>query len=247
MHRLVRYAMIASLVAVAVAWWMKDELPPATRILENIHDEPKQVRAGGKPQDIRVNGVDYRLHPRYAYELSGLVVSLHDSDTWWDYAHKAWSDHINVVDLCVVWGDNAKSGAYRDVSFSNNQWECHWQPKSWDAHHAFNTAQVSNNHMVTDDPAVAKGLRSVRIGDQIRMSGYLIDYTTYKDGRQLGTRVSSETRTDTGNGACEVLYIESLEVLDSAGRRWRLGLNIALGLLLLSVVTWMFLPVKFND
>ena len=247
MHRLVRYAMIASLVAAVVAWWMKDELPPPERILENVYDEPKQVRVGGKPADITVNNVNYRLHPRYAYELSGLVVSLHDSDTWWDYAHKAWSDHINVVDLCVVWGDNAKSGAYKDVGFSNNQWECHWQPKSWGASRAFSPEQVSNNHMVTDDPAVAKGLRSVRIGDQVRMSGYLIDYTTYKDGRQLGTRVSSETRTDTGNGACEVLYIESLEVLDSAGRRWRLGLNIALGLLLLSVVTWMFLPVKFND
>jgi hypothetical protein len=247
MHRLVRYAMIASLVAAAVAWWMKDELPPPERILEYVHEEPKQARAVGKPADITVNGVSYRLHPRYAYELSGLVVSLHDSDTWWDYAHKAWSDHINVVDLCVVWGDNAKSGAYKGVSFSNNQWECHWQAKSWDSHRAFNTAQVSNNHMVTDDPAVAKGLRAVRIGDQVRLVGYLIDYTTYKDGQQLGTRVSSETRTDTGNGACEVLYIESLQVLHSAGRRWRLALNIALGILLLSAVAWLFLPVKFND
>jgi len=247
MHRLVRFAMIASLAAIAVTWWMKDELPPAARILENVYDEPKQARVGGKPADITVNGVNYRLHPRYAYELSGLVVSLHDSDTWWDYAHKAWSDYINVVDLCVVWGDNAKSGVYRDVGFSNNQWECHWQPKSGAANSAFNSAQVSNNHMVTDDPAVAKGLRSVRIGDQVRMTGYLIDYTTYKGGQQLGTRVSSETRTDTGNGACEVLYIESLQVLDSAGRRWRLGLNIALGMLLLSVVTWLFLPVKFDD
>jgi hypothetical protein len=248
MHRLVRYAMIASLIAAVVAWWMKDALPPAARILENIHDEPKQARVTGKPLDITVNGVNYSIHPRYAYELHGLVVSTHDSDTWWDYAHKAASDHINVVDLCVVWGATAKNGGYKGISFSNNQWECHWSSRSNEAWAAFDQTEVSNNHMVTSDPAVAKALRSVSIGDQIRVVGYLVDYTTYaKDGRPAGKRVSSETRTDTGNGACEVLFIESLQLLDSAGRGWRLGLKIALGALLLSVIAWLFMPVKFND
>jgi len=247
MHRLVRYAMIASLVAAAVAWWMKDELPPAARILENIHDEPKQARVGGKPQDIRVNGVDYRLHPRYAYELSGLVVSLHDSDTWWDYAHKAWNDNVNVVDLCVVWGENAASGIYHYIEFWNDQWTCSFQSKSSEAWNAFDMKEASNNHMVTDDPAVAKALRAVRIGDQIRVTGYLVDYTTFKNGSPMGTRVSSEVRTDTGNGACEVLFVESFDVISSTGRGWRLGLKIALGCLLLSLILWAFLPVKFND
>ena len=247
MHRLVRTAMFASLLAAAVAWWMQDELPPAAKILEDVYSEPAQVRVSRKPMDTRVNGVDYRIQPRYSYELNGLVVSLHDSDAWWDYAHKAWGDHINLVDLCVVWGRSAQNGAYRGIRFSNNQWECHWSTSSREAWDAFNQAEVANNHMVTDDPAVAKALRSVRIGDQIRVRGYLVDYTTYKDGRPVGTRVSSETRTDTGNGACEVLYVESLELLASAGRAWRLGLKIALAALLASVIAWMFLPVRADD
>jgi hypothetical protein len=87
----------------------------------------------------------------------------------------------------------------------------------------------------------------VRIGDQIRVKGYLVDYTTYKDGQPAGTRVSSEVRTDTGNGACEVLFVESFDVIRSTGQGWRLGLKIALGCLLLSLIAWAFLPVKFND
>jgi hypothetical protein len=77
--------------------------------------------------------------------------------------------------------------------------------------------------------------------------GYLVDYTTFKDGRPAGTRVSSEVRTDTGNGACEVLYVESLDLLGSANRAWRIAYKTALGLLLLSVLAWMAVPVKFND
>jgi hypothetical protein len=239
--------MIASLLAAAACWWMKDEFPDRERLHQDLFTEPKQVRVNRPAINTTVNGVDYRIQPRYSYDLRALVVSLHDSDTWWDYAHKAWNDHINLMDLCVVWGENAQSGIYHYVSFSNDQWTCSFSTKSREAWDAFDMTGASNNHMVTDDPAVAKALRAVRIGDQIRVRGYLVDYTTYKDGKPVGTRVSSEVRTDTGNGACEVLYVESLDLLDSAGRRWRIALKIALASLFFSVLAWMFLPVKFND
>jgi len=247
MHLLVSIAMIASLLAAAGCWWMQDALPDAQKLHQDLFSEPKQLRVSRPPLDTRVNGVDYRIQPRYSYDMRALVVSLHDSDTWWDYAHKAWNDNVNVVDLCVVWGENAASGIYHYIEFWNDQWTCSFQSKSSEAWNAFDMKEASNNHMVTDDPAVAKALRAVRIGDQIRVTGYLVDYTTFKNGSPLGTRVSSEVRTDTGNGACEVLFVESFDVISSTGRGWRLGLKIALGCLLLSLILWAFLPVKFND
>jgi hypothetical protein len=62
-----------------------------------------------------------------------------------------------------------------------------------------------------------------------------------------GTRVSSTVRTDTGNGACEVLYVESLELLGSAGRAWRFVFSAALVAFALSLVAWLLLPPKLND
>ncbi len=122
LHRLVRYAMIASLLLAVVAWWMKDALPPAAGLSAELLEEPAQVKVIRKPIDTRVNGVDYRIQPRYSYDLRGLIVSLHHSDSWWDYAHKEWNDHINLMDLCVVWGGNVRGGAYRGLSFWNDQW-----------------------------------------------------------------------------------------------------------------------------
>lgn len=247
LHSTARILMTGGILLAAAAWWMKDVLPdPAKLRLEEL-EEPVQTRTRKPPVDTSVNGVDYRIQPRYNYEINAVVVSLHHSDTWWDYVHKESGDYVNIMDLCLAWGDTVRSGAYRDASFSNNQWECHWRYSSERAMKQFDNAQISNNHIVTDDPAVAKAMRKIRIGDQVRLRGYLADYTIFKDGRPAGTRVSSEVRTDTGPGACEVLYIDGFDKVGSANRHWHTAMWSALAALLLGIILHFSLPIRADD
>jgi hypothetical protein len=169
------------------------------------------------------------------------------TDTWWDYAHREWGDHINVVDFCVVWGENIRRESYRALSYWNDQWTCWVKGDTQESWSAFDGTALSNNHLVTDNPAIARELRKVRIGDQVRFRGYLVDYTVIRDGAPSGTRVSSTVRNDTGNGACEVVYVEDFDILRSPNRRWHLLLKLSLFVLLASVVAWAFLPPKFDD
>ena len=238
--------LIALGLAVAIAgWWMKGELPLPGKLQVAELEEPVQVRVRKPPFNTRVNGVDYRIQPRYSYELNAVVVSLHHSDSWWDYAHKEWGDNVNIMDLCVAWGDSVRSGAYRDVSFSNNQWECTWTYSSERAHKQFNNAQASNNHIVTDDPALSEALRKIEVGDQVRLRGYLVDYTIFRqDGSTVGSRISSETRTDVGPGACEVMYIDGFENVASPNRGWRIAQWAGLIGLFLGLVLYFVLPVR---
>jgi hypothetical protein len=245
--RIVKAVMIGSLVLAALAFWRKDALPPAAGLRPELNDEPKQVELKKAPFETSVGGVKYGIEPRFTYDLNGLVVSMHHSDAWWDYAHREWGDHVNVVDLCVVWGENVRRDAYRAISFSNTQWECHYSTGSSEAWRAFDEAAVSNNHMVTDSPAVARSLKNVHVGDQVHFRGYLADYTIYKNGAPAGKRVTSTTRTDTGPGACEVVYVEDFEILGSANRGWRILGVVALALFVLSLIAWFALPVKFDD
>jgi hypothetical protein len=239
--------MIGSLLLAAVSFFMKDSLPPAARLRPELLEEPQQRAVSKAPLDATVNGVQYAIQPRFSYDLYGLVVSLHDSDAWWDYAHREWGDHVNVVDFCVVWGNNIRREAYKGVSWSHDQWTCMWQTYSNDALRAFDGAAYSNNHLVTDDPATARELRRVRIGDQIRFRGYLVDYTTIKNGVPAGKRVTSTVRNDDGPGACEVVYVEDFEILGSPNRLWRGAFKGSLFVLLASLIAWAFLPVKFKD
>jgi len=243
-HGLVKVLFFGSLAAVAAAWWFKDQPPPPERLQVDALDPPVQKAVRKPPFEASVNGATYRIQPRYSYDLNAVVVSLHHSDSWWDQAHKEWGDYINVMDLCVGWGEGVRSGAYRRMSFSNSQWECHISFNSVQAAEAFRVNEFSNNHIVTDDPAVARALKGVHVGDQIRLQGYLIDYATLKDGQVVGSRVSSDNRDDTGPGACEVLYIDSLDKITSANRNWRIAFYAALAGVLLSVIFWFTLPME---
>lgn len=182
LHRMVRWTMVGSVALAFVAFWQKDALPPASSLHQELLEEPVQAPVRRAALDTTVSGVQYRIQPRYSYELHGMVVSLHDADTWWDYAHREWGDQINVMDLCVVWGENVRREAYKGVSWSNDQWTCWWSTMSEASFRAFDPAAFSNNHLVTDDPAIARALRKARVGDQVRIRGYLADYVTYKNG-----------------------------------------------------------------
>ncbi len=105
---------------------------------------------------------------------------------------------------------------------------------------AFDQTAISNNHLLTDQPALAKKLRTVRVGDQIRFRGHLAEYS-HQHGMNF-KRGTSTVRTDSGNGACETVFLDSFEVIKAGGKPWR-ALVLPAGLaLLLGAITWLLLP-----
>lgn len=244
MERLVRMLFFGSLALFLAALWLSEALPEPRAVRQELLSDPVQRLREAPAFKTEVGGVRYSVQPRFAYELYGLLVSRHDTSVWWDYIHKEWNDNLNVVDLCVVWGDNIRHDAYRPISFSNDQWTCWYETRSSEAMQAFSTQAISNNHMITDNPRIAEMLRSARVGDQIHVRGYLADYTVMKEGYSALQRVTSTVRNDAGNGACEVVYVEDFEILKAGGGLWRKLKWIAAGLLGVSIIAWFLLPAR---
>jgi len=245
MSRLGKFLMFAGVVLLLAARWNVDTLPPAQQLRPELLDEPRQMAVDRPAFSVRAGDVEYKVLPLHRYELYGLVVSRHDSDTWWDYIHKEWNDKLNVADLCVVFGENARSGAYRDISFSSGQFVCNFETSSSAAYAAFDQAAASNNHLLTADTGIAERIRKARIGDQIHFTGYLAEYShDVGPGFRRGT---STVRTDVGNGACETVYLESFEIMVSGSGPWPMLGKLAVGLMILGVVLFFAAPVRFND
>lgn len=242
--RMYKLLAAASLALLLASCWESESLPKAG-LNPALLDEPLQTAVRQQAFQTSAGGIDYTVQPLYRYELAGLVVSRHDSKVWWDYAHAEWKDELNAVDLCVVWGDNVKSGAYLPLSYSSDQWTCHVETRSSEAWQAFDPAALSNNHLLTDQPALAQRLREVRIGDQIRLRGYLAEYShKVGQGFRRGTSIS---RNDTGNGACETIFVEEFEILDRGGKPWR-ALRWPAGIAFaVFVVLWLRQPVTFRN
>jgi hypothetical protein len=192
-------------------------LPAPADVLPEIKtEEPKQVAGSGGELNLDIDAYQYTLQPSYRYDLKGVVVSLYDSDSWFDLAHQ--DDPGNIRDLCVVWGQNVASGSYRNVRYKSGEFTCSfsWSPT---LDPPFDIHGGSNNHVLPATATVAKKLKSVIRGDQIRLQGYLTNYTVQDaQGRKLYTRNTSTSRDDRGNGACEIVYVTDIEILKATDR-----------------------------
>ena len=232
--------MAAGLLLAALGWWQSDSLPSPADILDESHLELRQLEEEAEPFAAEAGGVRYRVEPLYEYELRGLVVSRHDTGSWRDYLHKRWNDHLNVADLCVLWGTNLVDGLYDEFEFSSGQFTCNYRTRSREAWQAFDEAAVSNNHLLTDDAALARAIRDARVGDQVFLRGKLAAYS-HDGGFRRGT---STVRDDTGNGACETVWVEEFTVTRAANGGWRLLGWAGLLLLAVGLAGWLRAPFR---
>jgi hypothetical protein len=239
-------SLISGLVLLAAGVVFNGRLPAHPALLPSVATDPLQTMTAAAPAfDAHAGKVDYRISPVADYEITGLVVSRHDAGTWWDWIHAASNDHLNVVDLCMVWGANAADGAYEKMSFSSGQFVCYVSSKDESAWQPQYLRALSNNHLLTANPAIARRLRNVRVGDQIRLRGQLVAYS-HNAGFAF-TRSTSTTREDTGDGACETVFVHAVEVLRPAPA-WPHWLRWAgAALLVFGLVRWFAAPHRPRD
>jgi len=234
--------MAAGAVLLAATLLLRHSLPVPAELRADLRNEPVQQPTQAAPFMASVGGVTYTVKPVADYEIWGLVVSSHDSSAWWDWIHKASNDHLNVVDLCVVFAENVANGGYVGLDYSSGQFVCYAQTQSTEKWQRFSMRALSNNHLLADRPSIVAKLRAVRIGDQIRIRGWLSEYA-HNHGFAF-TRGTSLTRDDTGNGACETIYVQEIEVLRAGGGPWRWLLWPAIGLILAGVIVWLRAPLR---
>lgn len=240
--RLATLLTVSGIVLLAASLWLGHTLPAPAELRPELRNEPLQDATQAPPFQTTVGGVTYTVKPVAEYEIWGLVVSEHDAATWWDWIHQAANDNLNVVDLCVVFAENAATGGYVGLDYSSGSFVCYVQTNSSEKWQRFSMRALSNNHLLADRPAVAARLRNVRIGDQVRIRGWLAEYEhhhgfAFKRGTSL-------TRDDTGNGACETIYVQDIEVLRAGGGPWRWLRWPAIALIVAGVVLWVRAPFR---
>jgi hypothetical protein len=181
--------------------------------------EPLQTETRQTPFTVSVNNQNYDINPLYDYELHGVVVSFHDADSFTDiWHHKRWKDFLNQRDLCVIWGNNVESGVYAAMRFSNDSWTCwaSWQDAATGS--LFQISALANNHLLVDNQSIKSVLMSAETGDHIYLKGMLVEYANKANQFHRGTSI---VRTDTGNGACETIYLQEFAIVNKANVQLR--------------------------
>ena len=233
-----RTAFFSSALLAAVAFMKRNDFPSPDTLSADIADEPVQRATTKQAFTAEYAGVRYAVEPEFEYELHGMIVSYRKHDAK-SRMHRAANDHLNVADLCVVWGETAASPHLNDISFWNGIFTCNFSTRSQEAWDSVDVAQIANNHLISDDESIRTEIARVSIGDEIRVRGWLASYGT--GGAKRGT---STTRTDTGDGACETIFVQEFAITSRSRNPWRSALYAALGVLALTVVVHFRMPYR---
>ena len=231
LNTLVFYTALALLL---VSCWNRNDFPETMSLDDRILRSPAQAAVEENPFSVSTNGTEYHIEPRFRYDLHGVVVSYGHHDGNYSL-HRLWNDHLNVADLCVVWGDNADAIDLNRISFWNGKFTCNYSTSDPVAWERFREDQISNNHLLTGDEVLRGRIGDVRIGDQVRVRGWLAGYSN-DDGFKRGT---STTRDDTGNGACETIYVEDFRILQSMDNGWRSLMGLSGFIVVCSGLLWL--------
>lgn len=114
------------------------------------------------------------------------------------------------TDLALGWGPMAKPGLAEklDVSQGNRWYRYRWGSEGPPMAPELIARNSANMHMVPADRQVTSALARISEGDTVRIDGWLVRI----DGDDGGHWQSSLSRDDHGPGACELIYLCSIQV-----------------------------------
>ena len=211
--------------------------------------EPKQEETTKENFIFTYDDIEYVAQPLYDYQVNGVVVSHSDISSLFD--NYRVGKNIHIKDLCITWGDNLKNTAFRKMKFWNRAWSCLYDFGEYKKYSQnFNGNNLSNNHLVADRPYVLKKIDRVKVGDQVSISGYLINY--FPKGASEKSNNTSVSRSDSGDDAREIIYVDNLSIIEPGKQTWS-TLNSAFKSLFFSllalqvILTFFALVVKSEE
>jgi hypothetical protein len=116
---------------------------------------------------------------------------------------------LSPVDLALGWGQMSDEAVLRDIRISQSNRFYHWSVDAFPIPREAIETQSANVHIIPANSALEDTLSSVRKGQVVKLKGYLVNVEAADGWRWK----SSLTRNDTGNGACELMYVTDAVVL----------------------------------
>lgn len=124
------------------------------------------------------------------------------------YAHDQQAK-FSPIDYAVSWGLFAEPEIARHISVNQYDRYLNWKIDRLPVPADQAMQMVSNMHIIPANPQIAKQIKNVKRGDLVRLKGELVEI---KDKDLVWT--SSLTPTDTGDGACELFRVSSIQWIE---------------------------------
>jgi hypothetical protein len=191
--------LLAALCVVGGYWYLHRPISYPSGIL--IADEPNQIDLPADTPSFRQG--DFRLKPLAVFAIDARVLNRKV------YRFDKQSALV-PVDVALGWGPMSDQHVLDqlDISQSMRFYWYHWKQQP-----PIPTPEIishsTNVHIIPSTPAIAAQCKSLRTGALIHLTGDLVEAS----GPGISSWKSSLSRTDTGNGACELMWVKEIAIL----------------------------------
>jgi len=199
-ERLPRWLMVLMVLLAVLSWrqWSDRavEQPYGLRLAQ-IPMQQNLASAGARQLG------DFSLQPRARFEIEARVLST-------ERYRMGISADLAPLDLALGWGVMSDQAIVDQIQVSQG---ARWYILRWDFQPPAPEREImrssGNMHIIPGDESVRDQAFDLRAGEFVKLSGYLVD-AQGPDGFRWS---SSLSRDDTGDGACELFLVESVELL----------------------------------
>jgi hypothetical protein len=179
-----------------VLWFPEGELHREDGVL--VTQAPRQTPATRAPFELD----GHRIEALAAFEIDARVLGK----------ERYWLDReseLSKYDLALGWGAMSDSRVLDQIEIRQSGRWYRWRTEKLPIPRREIEHSSANMHLIPADSYTERQISDVRTGDLVRISGYLVRVTGAGGWRWQ----SSLTRDDVGQGACELIYVESIEIL----------------------------------
>lgn len=146
---------------------------------------------------------DYSITPLATFKIKAKVLSREE----YNFGREA---DISPVDLALGWGNMSDEAVIAQIDISQGGRWYRWHANTLPIPVREIETHSANMHLIPADGFVKGEIDKARTGDIIELTGKLVEVTAAGGWRWK----SSMTREDTGNHACEVIWVDSFVVLE---------------------------------
>ena len=201
---------IAALLGIIVVFFL---IVPRIGVRRGIAGIPDPVQEENyKYFEKDIGGYEVSIYGIYSYEIEALVVHMKD------YYGLSLQNRLSPRDAALAWGRVAELNDTIDFNWKQHHRWVRWKVDNWEDIELaggmdYISSHLSNNHLIPANKSVKHKIKRLKMGDHIKLTGYLVNVDAENKAGKIVTWDSSTTRDDTGDGACEVIYVTDIQWL----------------------------------
>ena len=166
---------------------------------------PVQKPTRAEPITFARGRYHWTITPKAEYEINAEVKGTEEYS-------RDWNSILSPVDFALAWQDLTRRELDRHISYSqSNRWYHYRYAGGFPRDKRYIIEHSANHHILPANNTLERAVLSVDEGDRIRLKGYLVNVDGIDgDGHKVWWR-SSLTRSDEGDGSCEVFWVTEMQ------------------------------------